>query len=430
VFCFGRAAGSGGAGAAAPGAGDLVSVAGDAHAITLAASGAGKFLNTVGPNVLNWPGPLIVVDGKGEIAQVCARARREIGPVHVLDPFGLVTPTSDSFNPMDLLTLPSPFGAAQDAVMDDEAEALAGELSSGHGSARDPFWCDSACGLISGAIGYAARKKDAAERNLNSVVDLLFNDDVVYNIATKLDAKEITGMAYQRCAAFLQIPDGGSGSTRSCVLTSAHQFITCLQAQRVRECVAKSSFSLAELREGRTPMTIFIVFPPHKLAGHRGLLRLWLRSLTNALATRTAMPPLSTLLMIDEAAQFALDDLPAAHAYLRGFGVQIWSMWQSLSQIASRYPKDHKEIIENCRLIQAYGLHATAVRDVADLLHVSPQVLRSLGTREQVAAVADQEPRVISRIDYRTDPLFRGRFDPNPRYANRSGTRGSGGAAA
>src|SRR4029077_9110689 len=69
---------------------------GDAPLLTCASTGAGKGRCVLIPTLLTYPGPVIVMDIKGELFQVTSRRRREMGQrVVVLDPSHLVTEKSD-----------------------------------------------------------------------------------------------------------------------------------------------------------------------------------------------------------------------------------------------------------------------------------------------------------------------------------------------
>lgn len=389
---------------------ELVFASPESHVVTVAATGGGKFVSCVAPQALEWPGQLVVLDPKGEAAHVTAKYREKFGQVVILDPFGETGLPTGCLNPFDLVEIFGP------EALEEQCDLLGAELAHGHTSAKDPFWHTSATSILGGLLMHVGALEDASRRHLPTMIDMLFTDDVAYNLAVLLDTKTVKGLAYQRIAAFLQTPDSSSGSTRSCILSTAQQFVSCLQPARVRQCLFDSSFSLRELRDGKEPVTIYLVFPPSKLARFAGLFRLWLRCIFIALESRTRVPPCRTLMVIDEAAHMAIDGLPTAMSYLRGAGVSIWSLWQSLAQIASAYPTDHKAIIENARVFQAFSLRATAVADVAGLLGMSIDQVRALPPNGQIVAIGDQPPRVIDRIDYRADPYFRGRAAPNPRY--------------
>src|SRR3546814_5540681 len=63
--------------------------AGPAHLLTIAPTRTGKGVGTIIPNLLDYPGPVVYIDPKGENARITAHYRARFGPVHVLDPFGV-----------------------------------------------------------------------------------------------------------------------------------------------------------------------------------------------------------------------------------------------------------------------------------------------------------------------------------------------------
>jgi type IV secretion system protein VirD4 len=61
----------------------------DRHVVTVAGSRAGKSSTVLIPNLMRYPGSVLVLDPKGELARATAAARRRMGQrVYVLDPFG------------------------------------------------------------------------------------------------------------------------------------------------------------------------------------------------------------------------------------------------------------------------------------------------------------------------------------------------------
>jgi type IV secretory pathway TraG/TraD family ATPase VirD4 len=121
---------------------------GDAHLMCIAPTGAGKGPGLIIPNLLHYPGPVIVTDPKGVNYLVTSRRRREMGHrVIALDPFGVATDKSDRLNPFDLLLLP---GSQPDA----DAELLADLLTGGEPTTtKEPFWDLTSGGLLIQAFG-------------------------------------------------------------------------------------------------------------------------------------------------------------------------------------------------------------------------------------------------------------------------------------
>ena len=63
----------------------------DGHTLVFAPTGKGKSRGVVIPNLLNWPGPAVVIDVKGELSATTAEYRRDVlgQEVHILDPWGV-----------------------------------------------------------------------------------------------------------------------------------------------------------------------------------------------------------------------------------------------------------------------------------------------------------------------------------------------------
>ncbi|MEZ6015850.1 MAG: type IV secretory system conjugative DNA transfer family protein [Planctomycetota bacterium] len=417
----GDAAHRGQPGQGAPPEGTLVRLPEPGHGMVLAGTGQGKLVNVIAPNVLMHEGPLFVIDPKGEIASVTARHRRSVGEVIIIDPFECVPHLTQgappgALNPFDLARLPG-------VNIDDAAEALAWELTVGHESARDPYWVHAAASLIAGLIAGVSEDPDPAQRGMGRVVDLLAAEDVIYDLAVLLEVQRVKGdFARSRIAQFLATPGDSHAATRGCVLNSAQQVIHCFEAESVRRAVNTSSFALEDVVEGERPMTVYFVFPPARALSHRGLLRMWVTTLLQALMHRAEMPSLQTLLVVDEAANLGtLDQLPLMHSYARGTGTSVLTAWQSIGQLMDLYPNQFRTICENCTSIQAFGLHSTAIEAAATFLGVPGGVLRDQAPDEQLVVIGSREGEVLRRVDYRTDPVLAARADWNPRYARRGG---------
>ena len=123
---------------------------GDSHLLTVAPTGAGKGVSVIIPNLLNYTGPVVVFDPKGENYAVTSRRRREMGhKVIKLDPFGVSDGESDGFNPFDVFDVPN-------SKIESDAQMLGELLSKTNRGQKEPFWDISATGLCSGLIAHIA----------------------------------------------------------------------------------------------------------------------------------------------------------------------------------------------------------------------------------------------------------------------------------
>jgi type IV secretion system protein VirD4 len=391
----------------------LIRYDGDGHLLTLAPTGAGKGRSSLIPALLTYPGATLTIDIKGEAYAVTARRRREMGHVVVvLDPFCAATLTPDSLNPLDIINLP---GSAPDVDSEFLAELLGGSVPL---TGNDRFWESNAKGMLVGTIGLAAEHEDRLKRNFGQVLDLMYDDNVDYMLATYLDKHTFkNNLARQELAAYLQHE---GEKVRPSIRSTGLCLLKSLGSEGVRKSLSSTSFDLMAWFRG-DPIDIFIVFPPDKLESHRQLLRLLLGTLMAVLTRRTEMPKHRTLLLLDEIAQCgALPHLKTALTLLRGYGVQVWSMWQDLSQIKHLYPTDWESILNNSAVIQCFGTtNGWAAKTIGDLLDMNPGELLRMSPKQQQLMLPGEGSRMTQRVDYLTDPLFRGLFDPNPRYRKR-----------
>jgi type IV secretion system protein VirD4 len=395
---------------AQPAGNGIISYDGDAPLCVIAPTGSGKGRDFLIPLLLTYTGPLIVIDLKGELSAVTARARLDMGhDVHILDPFGVTGHVSDRLNPFDLFTLDG-------AQLEPDAEMLSALFGEGHIS-REPFWSDTAGGLISGVIAYIAGCEPQEKQNMKRMRDILYCDDTDYQLAVLLDAKgkQMPPLAYTEISAYL---NHAENPTRPSILGTARSFMKATNSDQVSDCMGNSSVSLRGVVEGK-PQTIFIVIPPEKLRSHRCLLRVWMAVLLTAVMRRKEIPEQRTLFVLDEAAQLGtFDPLLTAATLLRGYGVQLVSIWQDLAQIKSLYPSDWSSILNNSAVLMSFGFaHYSACRDYSEVLGLDPGELMRLAQDEAALSLRGQGTRKIRRLNYLKDERFRGMADPNPYYA-------------
>lgn len=396
---------------AAP-AGQPIRYGGDAHLLAVAPTGAGKGRDLVIPLMLDYPGSIIAIDPKGENAAVTARRRIEMGQeVILIDPFAVLTGNSHGLNPFDLFDLPG-------STVECDAEMLASQLSIGLDSDRDPYWAASARGFLSGLIAQVAGE-DKPKRHLGEVRGYLHDMELDYRLCSMIDKKTCrSDFVREEIAAYLAIP---SDKTRPCVHSTAISFMKVLGSPPVARSLTATSFALTDLLEGK-PLTIYLILPPDKLQSHRALLRLWVGTLMTVIMRRNEIPDQKTLFIIDEAAQ--LDHFPlllTASTLLRGYGLQMLTIWQDIAQLKSRYPKDWQTILNNAGVLTAFGFaNYSMARDWGEVLGLEAAELLTLAKDQASLHLRGESSRTIRRLNYLRDPHFAGLFDPNPFFARKS----------
>lgn len=389
--------------------GELIVYGGEAHLCTFAPTRSGKGTGAIIPNLLNYGGTIICFDPKGENYLVTSRSRRARGQQVVkLDPFGLIDEQTDAINPLDALLLPN-------ADLESDSQTLAEAISRGMTTARDPFWDNSACGLLSAALMVAATRP-APTRHLGYALDLLSSDDVVYGLACLLDqqGKTLPQAAVREIAAFLQTAE----ITRSGILSVAQSYLKAFAVARVRRSFESSTFSLSDLVKSK-PLTIYMILPSERIGSHTAILKLWLATFFKAILARRTQPHLKTLVLLDEAGQLGgFPYIETMATLCAGYGLWLWLIYQDLAQLQSAFEKSWKTLLSSCGVLQVFGIsNRQTAQQWSECLDSSITELRRIKPDEQLLLIHNSVEQRSRRLNYLTDQRFAGLWDGNRLYA-------------
>ena len=324
--------------------------------VTIAGARAGKTSTILEPNLCLYPGSMIVLDPKGELAST-APLRAAMGHnVFVLDPFGQSGHRSACFNALAELD-PDSW-----TIVDDVA-AITHALVVDDGDSHAKHWVDSARALLGGII-LLTLTLPKSERHLITVRELLLltNPRLVaamkkapqpaedgkkskkfYNAngagtTALLTAMSKAGDKFGGTLAatgnrFLGTPQNERGSFFS---TAAAQ-TDFLDSLPLREISWASDFRLAELRADRST-TIYLCLPVGRIESHYRWLRLVVQMACTVLEKLgvypRGRPPI--LFMMEEFATLGhMDIMERAAAYFPGFGVKLWAVLQGYDAAAA-----------------------------------------------------------------------------------------------
>jgi type IV secretion system protein VirD4 len=387
--------------------GDVFTLEVESHLLTIGPTGSGKGRSCIIPNLLTYPGQVVVIDPKGEAYAVTARARRAMGHTVVrLDPFRVIDQESDALNPLELVL------GLEKAKIETACQDVADLLP-----LRNSFtdvWENAAFGLLSGVIGYLAVVPE--KQKFADLYMTFHSDDVVYNLAVMLDTigKRIPPMSYAEISAFLQKAD----AERSRILTAITSHLKAMGSQEVQTALGRSSVPLTDIIEGK-PVTVYVIIPPAKLPANFSLLRLWIGTLLHCVTSRRARPAQPTLFLLDECAQLgSFPQLETAITSCGGSGLRVWTFWHDLSQLRGLYPAGWPTMLNSCGAVQVFGAKDySASSEAAAAFGVEAEDVRLLAADEQIVC-RDGVAHRIRKLDYLADPLFAGRFDDNPLHAS------------
>lgn len=419
----------------------LIRYGGDSHLCTIAPNGTGKSVASVVVNTLEYPGSLCVIDPKGAIAPICARARLQRGKVWIFDPFHAVKDPAlqshrISFNPLDFLDPDSP-----DLI--DDVRLISESLVIGEDD-KNAFFSDTARTVLECLILYVLANCPPEARTIESVIELAYFDPTRFKeeVIPVMQASEaFSGILAQMANQIA----GFAGDAGGSVWMTLRRSLNFLQSPRMTSALRPSN--VVDFRRMKDEViTVFLVLPATRLTRYGRWLRLMVSIMIAALLD-PRKPPHPVLFLIDEASALGnLAVLSDGIALFRGYHLKLWLYWQSLDQMEAAYPHHWQTFLANS-IKQVFGVNdshtaeyfskymGNMTRQVmsntvdtdkqagnANISHIQ----RPLQTLDEIMRLrADFEYLLLERqfpmwarkIKYYADEEFQGKFDPDPYIA-------------
>jgi type IV secretion system protein VirD4 len=333
----------------------LVGVEDDRHMLTIAGSRAGKGRSCIIPNLLHYSGSVLVIDPKGENADITAIRRHEIGQdVHVLDPFRRCAPHcapfQASFNPLDLLKPDS-------KTLIDDAALIADALVIPSGG--DSHWDDSAKSLVEGILLHVVTAPQyRGRRNLISVYDALMTGETVDQLEAMEGLEAAMLMNYEADGAVITAAISTFSKPekeRESVISVARKHLTFLRSKQMQTVLRGSDFELTDLQKHGT--SVYLCLPAGRLSANRRWLRLFINLALEAFEREMKRPGQPPILMImDEFPILGhMQQIEDAAGQVAGFGVKLWPIIQDLSQLKALYKDRWETFMGNSGVIQCFG---------------------------------------------------------------------------
>lgn len=361
----------------------------DRHILTIAGSRAGKGVSLIVPNLLFWPGSVIAIDPKGELATITASRRSATGSqwavpmtpgegkVYALDPFQRVAGDAKqfaqaAFNPLADLDADTDRGL-------DLAWQIADALiiqSDGDGA----HWTQSARSFLRGLILYVAATEEPDSKNLITVRRLLTQNRKAFTdmLAVMSAMGDIGGGVIARTADALK---NKPAVERFSVVSTCETHTAFLEGESMRRVLSGSSFRLEDLKSER--ITVYLCLPATRLATHGR----WLRMIVSlAVEAMERTGPLeegrpAVLFCLDEFAALGhMESVEKAAGQIAGFGVKLWPIVQDLTQLQRDYKAAWETFMGNAGLLTFFGN-----TDVTTAEHIA----RRLGETEVIRTVTN-----------------------------------------
>ena len=345
--------------------GDKVNYGGPLHMVLFGPNGAGKGMRVLVPNLLSMVGKsIVVIDPKGQLAAMTAKFRHQIGDdVKIIDPFGMLDEVvrkdpqtyrylsdhglveSAGFNPLAALHPDSPSFYEDAAII---AEALIKV------SAHDPHWGEVGARADDRPhhVGEKAQRRARQFGECSRAVDgggclgkTRGTGEQGLKSGLAITAKKMVDEGgFEIASLAARFADVNRTDELESIISTADTQTRWLLSKKMRADLSgqeigdmkKSGVDFRKLKEGKKPMTVYVILPSKYLETHS----IWLRLVVSeALRASLTSGGRRTLLMLDEFAALGhLSMIERNFAVTRDYRVQLWPVLQDLPQIKRLYP--------------------------------------------------------------------------------------------
>ena len=412
----------------------------EGHLMMIAPSRSGKARDVLIASLLTTRNSCIVVDIKGELAAITARARRALGHrIVCINPFGLHSGApwhlpQHGFNPLERLDPASPNFTAG-------LEGLGGAVVV-HDSQESAHWSSSARALFAGLVcdEVVTAKREGRTPSLGRVRSyiVMSDDDFERCMQAKIEAAA-TGLVADRLTQFVRLTNE-SRSVRSTLKAQS----TFMSDAAIVAALERDDIDFADLK-GEEPITVYIILPSSLIVPGMTYARFIRLLLQSAIDTMMATPKRHNRpvwMVVDE--MYSLGSMPVLERTMSegaGYGILLQPIIQNLGQLKELYRNNWETFIANSscttffaprdnttaeyvsKLLGQYTAQTQTINARGEVSH--GETGRPLLRTEEVMQLAEHQMLVLLRdcpnpLLMCRSPYFKetwglaGSFDPNP----------------
>lgn len=331
----------------------LVRVPSVTHVAAFAPTGRGKGVSLVVPTLLSYSGSIICTDPKPELFSISARHRKKRfkHDIVLIDPYLTAgARRTDALNPLQFI---------DPARLDffDACRDLACAIVVRDDKEMQPFFNDMATIVLTAVIAYTcAFERVPARRNLQTVHMIVSSSSLLAEVVEAMQNSEEYGGGFKTLGGTLSWLKSGSDEQAS-VMSTLARHVNFLISPAVSAATAKTTFDIGKLRQGR--MSVYLCVPPARLSSNAGLLRLFITSFIHMLISGGPDDRNKVLFLLDEAGHLGrLEILETAVTLLRGYGISLFLVFQSIRQLATCYGDKALTFMDNIDTRIFWGTNA------------------------------------------------------------------------
>ena len=316
-------------------------------------------------------------------------------------------------------TLPDPLSYV---ASDDDVQQLAKQISAanpGYQKATnfDPYWLDTAEGLLTGLIYMVLMTED--HPSMKKVIDLFYSMKIQEDgqgIKTSLDdcfdwleKKAPDSVAVRKLNSFRMLPY----KTRGCVRDSLEKCIQCMFPLSIQKTMSDKAH--LDFGEFATELTgVLIITSPVKAVQYSFanlLFSIAIRQLMEyADEQETHRLPRPVRLIFDDfSCSFPILDYPKMIATFRSVGISSLMLCQSLSQLSATYGEDNSTVIlDNCSVMAYFpgGMNKKTCAYVSEVLNLPLNDVMFMEMANVVIFQSGKKPKIVPRYQTLSDPMY------------------------
>lgn len=405
---------------------------GPEHILTYAPTRSGKGVGLVIPTLLSWEESAFITDLKGELWALTAGWRKKYAKNKVLRFEPASAHKSICWNPLDEIRIGTEYEVG-------DAQNLANLIVDPEGRGLKDHWSKTAFALLTGVILHAIYKgkNEGFTASLPSIdrmladpsrnISELWNEMITYEHYDGKNHPLVSSAAQD----MIDRPEEEAGS----VLSTAKSFLSLYRDPVVAKNVSKSNFSIKDLMNNDSPVSIYVITQPADKLRLVPLVRIFTSMVVRLLADEMEferinknMPWYKKLLskfgfkqvnksyvrskknykhrllgMIDEFPSLGkLDIIQESLAFIAGYGIKLYLICQDINQLKSRetgYGAD-ETITSNCHVQNAYPPNRIETAEhLSKLTGVTTVVKEQVTTSgKRISALLSQVSKTIQEV--------------------------------
>lgn len=360
----------------------LVGIKTAVHLCTIGMTSSGKSATSQWPNYVIYGGAGLIVDMKGEHAQVTSKRRSELGPVSIFDPLDVTGLPSATCNV--LVGIDETTGDGQEQI----SEIRQALILSEENAASGPHFAENAGTLLEGVITLVCHTQPPERRNLATVYKIIESrnletgvyDENVWASAVYEMANCPIGQCVSAAKLIIDAADEEGGSFK----TTLSKNLKWLTNEGMQRFFSGNENPLLELpTKGEQKPTIYVVVGLGNEKKYRRYIRLMAAMgvfyLRRDFRQTLEKPSPSVLVGLDEYPLYAdgLESINDGFGNLREAGCMLWVGAQKFAQIKKAIGEESCSLLLQSSTVQISGVN----NDIADTAtwvseHLGKQTLK------------------------------------------------------